>query len=178
MVPRLASRGKGIIRFMKITPAEIGKILPILEATISRIASMAENREAKELNTPASRGKWSAVEVLAHLRACDDIWRHSIYAMLVQEHPSLPDLDERRWAKVAGYAQLDFHQSFLAFRIGREELILVLRKLPLEAWSRDAEIFGRTHTVFSQARRLALHEAEHCKQIEAILNGEPQKEES
>jgi hypothetical protein len=35
-------------------------------------------------------------------------------------------------------------------------------------WSRDAEIKDRPHTVFNQARRLAMHEAAHCEQIEMM----------
>jgi hypothetical protein len=42
------------------------------------------------------------VEILAHLRACDDLWSHSIYAMLAQDNPALPLLDERRWAGKSG----------------------------------------------------------------------------
>jgi hypothetical protein len=92
-----------------------------------------------------------------------EIWSFSIHAMLAEDNPSLPLLDERRWAKAACYATLEFHKSFQAFALQREELLCVLRDLPQDAWSRTAVIEGRTHSVFSQARRMALHEQEHCR---------------
>lgn len=89
--------------------------------------------------------------------------------MLVENNPTLPLLDERRWAKATRYTALEFHKSFQGFALRREELLRVLRDLPQEAWSRTAVIEGRTHSVFSQARRMAWHEAEHCVQIETLL---------
>jgi len=35
-----------------------------------------------------------------------------------------------------------------------------------EEWFRPAVIRGRTHTVFSQTRRMALHEADHWERID------------
>jgi hypothetical protein len=35
-------------------------------------------------------------------------------------------------------------------------------------WSRGAMIRKRRHTIFSQARRMALHEVTHNEQIEAL----------
>src|SRR5262249_45036243 len=97
---------------------------------------------------------------------------HSIYAMLAEESPKLALLDERRWAKATGYVRLKFRPSLRAFILQREELLDVLQKLPFDAWSRKADIGGRNHTVFSQARRMALHEIEHCVQLETLFKGE------
>ena len=36
--------------------------------------------------------------------------------------------------------------------------------------AKTANIEGRTHSVFSQARRMALHEAEHCEQLKTLFN--------
>jgi hypothetical protein len=44
----------------------------------------------------------------------------------------------------------------------------VLRLLDEAGWAKTANIAGQTHSVFSQARRMALHEGEHCEQIEII----------
>ena len=50
----------------------------------------------------------------------------------------------------------------------RTNLMRVLRGLGPEAWERGAIIFERRHTVFSQARRMAKHEAEHCEQLDTL----------
>src|SRR5262249_403654 len=91
-----------------------------------------------------------------------------IYAMLTEANPTLPLMDERRWVKTARYAAREFHRSFQAFTLDREELVAVLRPLPEDSWSRACTIEGRTHNVFSQFRRIALHESEHCDQLEAL----------
>jgi len=45
----------------------------------------------------------------------------------------------------------------------------VLKRLSVEDWSRAAIIKGREHTVFTQVRRMAMHENVHCEQIESLL---------
>jgi hypothetical protein len=96
---------------------------------------------------------------------------HSIYAMLAENEPSFSDINERNWARVTRYAELSFHQSLQAFSLQRENLVNVLNAIPFESWERSAIIFERRHTVFTQTRRMAKHEAEHLEQIDAVLRG-------
>jgi hypothetical protein len=152
---------------IKITPAEIEKYLALLAATPERIAALTAGLDEARLRWSPSKKDWSVVEILAHLRACETVWTFSIYAMLSENNPALPLLDERRWAKAARYADASFADSFQQFSLKRAELLNALRHLPEEAWSRSATIEGRTHTVFSQSRRMALHEQEHAAQLEA-----------
>ncbi len=153
---------------MKSTPSEIQKALTGLEDTPRRLARTLSLPPAK-LSFRPDKKSWSASDVLAHLRACADLWTHSIYAMLAESNPTLPDINERKWAKVARYAELPFAESFEAFRLQRISLLRVLRGLPLESWERGAMILGRRHTVFTQSRRMAKHEMEHVQQIEDLL---------
>lgn len=63
-------------------------------------------------------------------------------------------------------------QSYAAllasFVVLRDELLHVILPLDSVQWARTAKIDGRPHTVFSQARRMALHEAAHYAQLHAI----------
>jgi hypothetical protein len=154
---------------MKSSPAEIHKALLQLEQTAPRLGAAASGHREEALHASTEERAWSPAEILAHLRACADLWTHSIYAMLAAEAPELPDIDERKWARVTKYASLPFALSLEAFTLQRNVLLPVLRALPPAGWERDAVIFGRRHTVFTQARRLARHEAEHCDQLEALL---------
>jgi len=153
------------------TPSEIQKYLALLEENPRCIAAWTFELSEARLSQRPAPGDWSVSEILAHLRACADLWTHSIYAMLAVENPHLPDFDERRWAKAARYTALGFHASFGAYRLERRQLLQVLGELRLEDWSRTALIGGRAHSVFSQARRMAKHEAEHCAQMEDLLSG-------
>ena len=153
----------------RITPSEIQKYLSLLEETPQRIAACTAGLTEAQLRRPPGKGEWSAVAILAHLRACDDVWSYSIYAMLVQDNPSLPGLYPRQWARVMPYTRLDFGSLLQAFTLKRRELLQVLSDLPEEGWTRTAVIGGRTHSVFSQVRRLVLHEEGHCEQIESLV---------
>jgi hypothetical protein len=154
---------------MKSIPEDIEQYLILLGETPRRISVSTKNVAESLLCRSPGGKEWSVVENLAHLRGCADLWTHSIYAMLAMEDPVLPLIDPRRWAKVARYTGLEFHASFQAFCTQRGELLCVLKLLSYHEWERAADINGRKHTVFSQARRMARHEGVHCEQIEAIL---------
>ena len=154
---------------MKAIASEIEKYLQLLEETTDRIMSVSNGLEDARLQFKPDKKSWSVNDILAHLRSCSDLWTHSIYAMLAEHEPVFSDIDERKWAKVTRYAELPFAESFQSFSLQRENLLRVLKSLPFESWEKSAIIFGRRHTVFTQARRLAKHENEHCKQIESLL---------
>ena len=61
-----------------------------LAATPGRIAAMAAGRSPEALSAAPDDGEWSAVAVLAHVRASDDILSPRLVAILVREEPTLP----------------------------------------------------------------------------------------
>lgn len=154
---------------MKATLTEIEKHLHSLAETPQRIANLTQGVDPALLQAKINTTAWSVNDILAHLRSCADVWTHSMYAMLAEKEPVLPDINERKWAKVTGYADVPFSESFQAFSLQRENLLRVLRVLPFESWEKSAIIFERKHTIFTQARRMSKHEREHCAQIEDLL---------
>ena len=154
---------------MKAAPAEIEKYINALEETPHRIFMASNGLADLRLQFKPDNESWSANDILAHLRSCADLWTHSIYAMLAEQEPVFSNIDERKWAKVTRYAELPFEESLQAFSSQRENLLRVLKGLPFESWERSALIFERRHTVFTQTRRLAKHEHEHCEQIGELL---------
>jgi DinB superfamily len=154
---------------MELTSDQIQKHLEILEDSLHRISVLTGGLDESELRWTPQSMAWSAIEILAHLRSCADIWTYSIFAMLVEDNPSLAQMDERKWAKTAGYSKHPFVDSFQAYKLQRAVLLMVLRDLPVGSWSRSAQIEGRKHTVFSQTRRMAMHEVEHCVQLEELI---------
>ncbi|NJC98801.1 MAG: hypothetical protein C3F07_11195 [Anaerolineales bacterium] len=154
---------------MKATPAEIEKYLEMLEETPRQIEVATKRVDEARLQYHADRKSWSVNDILAHLRSCADLWTHSIYAMLAEDDPEIPDIDERKWTRAARYSELPFAESFQAYVVQRRNLLRVLNALPFGSWERSASILGRRHTVFSQVRRMAKHEAEHINQIAELL---------
>ena len=154
---------------MQATRDQIETYLPKLEKTPQRIRDASAGCDEAALLRSASGRGWSAVEILVHVRSCADIWSFSIYAMLAEKEPVLALIDPRHWAKAAGYSRTAFVDSLQTYSLQRFELVRLLRSVSFDAWSRSAEIGGRKHTVFTQVRRIAKHEDEHCLQIEEFL---------
>ena len=154
---------------MNITPDEIEKYLNLLSDTSRRLTKTTQGFDDVRLQYKIDKKVWSVNDILAHLRSCADVWGGSIEAMLAQDKPTLPYRHPRQWIKKTNYPDLLFYESFQAFRTQRKNLLNVLNNLSFEDWSRAAMIKHREHTVFSQARRMALHEGVHCQQIEELL---------
>ena len=154
---------------MNITPNEIEKYLSLLSNISRRIMKATQGFDILCLQYKIDKKAWSVNDILAHLRSCADVWGGSIEAMLAQDTPTLPYRHPRQWIKKTNYPDLMFQESFQAFRMQRKSLLNVLSNLPFEDWSRAAMIKHREHTVFSETRRMALHEDIHCQQIEEIL---------
>lgn len=152
-----------------ITPANIAEVLALLVETPARIAAATTILDETQLHHQPDPKAWSIAQILAHLRGCDDVWAHTIYAMLTTENPHMPVFHPREWSKVVSYGRLPFITSLQSFTLKRAELVAVLQKLPEGKWARTAVLGNHTHSVYSQARRLALHEATHCAEIEALV---------
>ncbi len=153
---------------MRITEQEIEEVLQLLAETPRRITVATANVTPEQLQVKTDAQSWSANEILAHLRACADVWVRTIERMLTEEQPTLRHLSPRTYLRKTDYVDLPFAESWAVFVAERVALLERLQPLTLEEWARSAVIQGRQHTVFSQARRLALHEAEHCAQIEGL----------
>lgn len=152
----------------------IDQILSLLAATPPRLAALTEGLSPAQLRTAPGPGEWSGNDVLAHLRACADVWGKSIATILAEDRPTLRAMDPRTWMTRTDYPEQEFRPSLHAFTTQRAELLAVLEALPREDWSRKATVTGagRTleRTVRSYAERLAIHERPHIKQVKHVVS--------
>lgn len=152
----------------------IEQLLSKLAATPPRLAALTAGLAPAQLRTAPNPEEWSANEVLAHLRACADVWGGCIATILAQDTPTLRAVNPRTWIQKTDYLDLDFRPSLGAFATQRAELLAVLEPLPPEGWSRAATVTGAgkplMRTVLSYAQWLVDHERPHVKQIERIVN--------
>lgn len=162
-------------------PIDHATVLRLLMATPLRIGAASKGLNDEKLRCKPASDSWSANEVLAHLRACADVWGSSIAAMLTQDRPTLRYVSPRTWIEKTNYTSLTFAASLQAYTNQRKDLLKVLRALPDEGWLRGASIKVATklreETVLSYAQRMAQHEAGHCDQVERILSAGSQKGE-
>jgi DinB superfamily len=151
----------------------IEQVLTLLSQTPPRIAALTAEQTPVQLHTAPRPDEWSANDVLAHLRACADVWGNCIRTIIFEDIPTIRAVNPTTWIKKTNYRELDFQHSLRSFATQRAALLAVLESLPHEGWSRAATVIGAgkplERTVFSYAQRLAIHERPHIKQIERVV---------
>lgn len=152
----------------------IEQALTLLAETPSRIAALTTDLEPAQLRIPSDQNEWSANDVLAHLRACADVWGNCIMAIIAEDSATLRAVNPTTWIEKTNYLELEFRPSLSSFAAQRAELLVVLEPLPRESWSRTAIVTGAgkdlERDVLFYARWLAGHERTHVKQIANIVN--------
>lgn len=141
----------------------------MLAAGPPRIADLTAGLTPGQLVAPPAPGEWSLRDILAHLRACNDMWGGCIRLLLEEDRPVFKAMNPVTWVKQTDYLAVDFRPSFAALAGDRAALVAQLEPLPAEAWSRGgtALVAGRPRerTVSSYAHWLANHERSHLKHI-------------
>jgi len=145
------------------------QILSILRETPDRLRGLTGDLTEARLHAAPAPGEWSVAEIVAHLRACADVWGRAIETITVTDHPTIRAVSPRTWIKSTDYCELAFASSLQAFSKQRDQLLAVLADLPAQGWSRSATILGGGRplelTVHSYANRLARHERAHWRQV-------------
>jgi hypothetical protein len=149
------------------------QVLTLLAEAPPRLAALTAGLAPAQLRATPNDDEWSANDVLAHLRACADVWGGCIMAILAAEHPTVRAVNPRTWIERTDYRELEFPSSLRAFTAQRAELLAVLEPLPPDGWARAATVTGAgkplERTVLSYARWLAEHERPHAKQIARLV---------
>jgi hypothetical protein len=151
----------------------IEQVLTLLAATPPRIAELTAGLAPAQLQAAPAPAEWSINEVLAHLRACADMWGDCIAAIIAHDHPTLRAVNPTTWINQTDYREQAFQPSLQAFTEQRAKLLAVLEPLAPEGWARSATVTGAgrplERTVMFYAQWLAGHERSHFKPIEWIV---------
>lgn len=153
--------------------SEIHAVLSALAETPDQIARVSRGCTEQRLHRKPEADAWSAQEIVAHLRACAEVWRRSIERMLAGEHPTIRYISPRGWIRKTDFLQQSFRDSLTAFVHRRATLVHTLSGLDAIAWSRGATFTATTvlreATVLSYAKRIADHEAHHLGQLQRTV---------
>jgi hypothetical protein len=135
------------------------------------IAELISGVAAEKLATPPASGKWSVVQIIAHL-AEDELvtsWRYR--QMLENPGAALPGFDQDLWAKLGAYSQWTAEDALLMFKLLREANLRMTSQLTPEQWeSRGVHGERGPMTVRSLFRHMAGHDRNHVEQIARILD--------
>ncbi len=142
-----------------------------LERSIQRITWAMLDCEPADLNVAPDVSEWSPIQILAHLRASNDLYVSRVMLILTSDAPTLTLLDVDRWMELAGYTIAPLDQTLMVFQRQRQELIWQLRHLPDIGWDR----IGRHPeqgdlTLLAMLTAQARHEEEHVEQLRELLD--------
>lgn len=112
----------------------IEELLTLLTETLARLAELTTGLAPGQLRRAPQKEAWSANEVLAHLRACADVWGGCMLAILAEERPTIRAVNPRSWIEKTDYLELEFKGSLRAFATQSADLLAVLGPLPPQDW--------------------------------------------
>lgn len=143
----------------------------LLAAAPARIDEAVSGASPKALRTRPSADEWSATEVLAHLRSCDEVWGAAVRAILADPGGVLRAVNPRTYVITTDYPRLAFAPSYAAFVSHRTALVGTLRALAPGDWELAVTVTGAgrplAKTLWSCVERLTRHEQPHLRQLAA-----------
>jgi hypothetical protein len=159
---------------MKLVSEDNNRILELLIQAPPRLEKATRGVETTRLTLRSDGEPWSVSDILAHLRACADVWGNSIIAMITLDNPTLRYVSPRSWMKKPKYQEQAFDAALASFTQERQTLVETLAELDEAAWQRRGTFTGvsprqRDQTVLSYCERIVSHEQTHLDQIEALL---------
>jgi hypothetical protein len=153
---------------------DISRILALLTQGPLRLEQATRGVQTTQLYLRSDAEPWSVSDILAHLRACSDVWGTSIMAMITQDNPTRRYVSPRSWLKKPKYQAQEFEVALASFTQERQKLVKTLTDLDEAGWVRCGTFTGasprqRDQTVLSYAERIVNHEQPHLDQIESLL---------
>lgn len=153
--------------------SEMQLTLRALSDTPAEMARIVRGCSDAELQRQPAPDAWSAREIVAHLRACAEVWGSSIDRMISEDHPTIRYVSPRGWIRRTDYLEQRCRDSLRELSKARVGLVERLGALDASGWSRRATFtgttLGRDATVLSYARRIADHEVGHLDQLRRAL---------
>lgn len=106
------------------------QVLRILESTPEKLRREMAPFSLKEMRTPPAPGKWSVLEVLAHLDDTEELAMRSRVAVIIQQdHPTLHTFDQQNRAVEMKYNKKDPWKVLTSFTHQRRANVRWLRTL-------------------------------------------------
>jgi hypothetical protein len=146
------------------------KPLQVQAATPTKIERLIKKVSRATLTKRPAPGKWSAVEILAHLADTEIVGGYRMRSILGAPGTPIAAFDQDKWAEAENYAKRDPQLSLRVFRTLREANLSLLKSLKPEQWKhfgihseRGEESIERIVQMF------AGHDLNHLRQVEAIV---------
>jgi uncharacterized damage-inducible protein DinB len=147
-------------------------VMEVLASTPKQVAGLIESAPKDRLSKRPAPGKWSVIEILAHLADVEIVQGFRIRLILGSSGTAIQGFDQDAWARYSFYPSHDVALSLDGYRVNRERTVRLLQSLPNEMW----ENFGLhsergKETVRRVSEMMAGHDLNHLGQIQALLKG-------
>ena len=143
--------------------------LAVLEATPGRIASLIAGRDAGELRRSPGPGRWSVVQIIAHLADAEIVGAYRFRMILAAPGTPIQAFDQDDWARAMKYEAADPHAALALFEALRAAQLRLWRGLnddELDRFGIHAE--RGKESVRHLLSLYAGHDLNHLAQIERL----------
>lgn len=143
----------------------------LMKRSVDIIDNLLADVSQEDASTYRDTGDgWTVLEVVAHLRDFDAIFRERAIMMRDQDTPQLPAFDHETMAIEQKYNQQQLRTVLQQLRASRDQTVAFFISLTDEQWAR-AGIHPEKgeFSMLDAAAQVSMHEVEHIEQITRIL---------
>jgi hypothetical protein len=135
-------------------------LIAAYEQGIADVRAAVAGMTAEQARSRPIPGKWSTLEVLAHLAVTEIYYTDRIERTIALERPLLLGVDERPYPERLNYQAFDLAEQLDLFTALRRHGTRILRLQPPESWLRVAV---QSETGVVNLRQLVLQSVRHVR---------------
>jgi uncharacterized damage-inducible protein DinB len=114
----------------------IERLIELYAAGSTELAEVLFGLRAEQLHTRVAPGKWSILEVLCHIADSELIYAESFRRVLVEDSPTLFNLEPDDFERGLLYDKRDPHEEIALINTIRSQTARILRNIPDGDWER------------------------------------------
>ena len=140
--------------------------LEALEAGPKRVSELTKRLDDGLLRRKPAPDKWSAMEVVCHLRDIEKLWADRLVKTAFTDKPAFYMIEVDDLAVKNGYNNQDLGLALKEFTRLREDNLRLLRALPAPHWKRSGMHPKRGEITIEKIVEIMIgHDQGHCEQI-------------
>jgi tRNA-binding protein len=142
----------------------------VIASTGRRLRELIAGRTVDDLSHTPEPGRWSVVQILAHLADAEVVAGWRLRSILACDGVPLQPFDQDAWAATFRYADTDPFESCQLFEVNRAALLALLRRVDRTRYANYGMHAERGRETIAHLIRLyAGHDLNHLRQIEGLV---------